>query len=168
MVWQLPFWLLSAILCLALWPQGVPQCKFSSCNHLIPRNISMLGHLQGSYDVALVPKVDLVIEKTFRETKTIYSKLKIHLIIFFWVFPSQRMGKSLEIAARPDFFLFFRVLVPRLVQHKIVAEQILQISFVSIKLMLGNTWDLRTLWHNKILRPIKDQFSGIFIFYLEL
>ena len=79
---------------------------------------------------------------------------------FFWVLPSQRMGKSLEIAALPDFFLFFRVLVPRLVQHKIVAEQILQISFVSIKLMLGNTWDLRTLWHNKILRPIKDQFSG--------
>ena len=35
----------------------------------------MLGHLQGSYDVALVPKVDLVIKKTFRETKTIYSKL---------------------------------------------------------------------------------------------
>ena len=34
---------------------------------------------------------------------------------------------------------FFRVLVPRLVQHKIVAKQILQMSFVSIKLMLGNT-----------------------------
>ena len=69
----------------------------------------------------------------------------------------EEMGKSLEIAALPNFFNF-RFLVPRLVQHKIVAKQILQMSCVSIKLILGNTWDLRTLWHNKILRTIKDQF----------
>ena len=75
----------------------------------------------------------------------------------YWVLPSQKMGKSLEIAALPNFF-YFRFLVPRLVQHKIVAKQILQISCVSIKLILGNTWNLRTLWHNKILRTIKDQF----------
>ena len=34
--------------------------------------------------------------------------------------------------------VFNRVLVPRPVQHKIVAELIPQISFVSIKLMLGS------------------------------
>ena len=61
----------SAILCLVLGPQGVPQCKNLKFPSFLSRDTSVLDHLQGSYGVALVLNVELAIENAFSVAKTI-------------------------------------------------------------------------------------------------
>ena len=68
----------SAILCLVLRPQGVPWCKNLKFPSFFSRDTSVLGHLQGSYDVALDLNIGLSIENAFSVAKMIESKLQIH------------------------------------------------------------------------------------------
>ena len=96
-----------------------PSTKLIWCGTCLKRRISNRERIQCG-------KNDLI--KTSNTLK----------ILFIEYFPLKEWGNLLKQLHFLIFF-YFRFLVPRLVQRKIVAKQILQISCVSIKLMLGNT-----------------------------